>query len=68
LYQMALASDGYWLFTLRSLRGKNSKKGDYVLYKGSTRKQYWDAFRSANTAIEGYKKKGASYCPPFRLK
>jgi hypothetical protein len=67
LYQMALATAGYWIYEIHPslLSDKESTEG--VLYKGSTRQEYWDAFRLANTAIQEYLKKGPSYRPPFPL-
>ncbi|PID58125.1 hypothetical protein CSB45_05410 [candidate division KSB3 bacterium] len=52
VYDVALHSDGYWIFSADSLWSETDRSGHYALH--GPREQYWAAFRTANTALEEF--------------
>lgn len=64
-YNSAGNADGYWVYTIDSLSGYPLPESlqNTILAE----QDYWDAYKTANAAIEKRVEKGASYKPPFKL-
>ncbi|MCP4398069.1 MAG: hypothetical protein GY801_12325 [bacterium] len=59
VFNVAVHSDGYWIFSADSLWSEKHRTGHYALH--GSRQDYWTAFRTANTELQEFSKSPDTY-------